>query len=103
MFGDAMRRENDTPIITEELKTVFSGNLTWLMEKYEVSQQDLSNHLNINRATVSQWLNTKQLPTVEALQLLSDDFGVSTDWLLSSRNEQIPQSILTYTRIFLTT
>lgn len=47
-----------------------------------LTQEDLAQRLNVSRQSVSKWESGQALPEVDKILLLSECFGVSTDYLL---------------------
>ncbi len=45
-------------------------------------QKDLCEHLNVNKSTLSEWLNNKNEPSMEYIVKIATYLGVSTDYLL---------------------
>ncbi len=45
-------------------------------------QKDLCEHLNVNKSTLSEWLNNNNEPSMEYIVKIATYLGVSTDYLL---------------------
>ncbi|MBQ2753185.1 MAG: helix-turn-helix transcriptional regulator [Firmicutes bacterium] len=61
----------------------FSEKLIQLRKQNCLSQEDLAEKLNVSRQSVSRWEVGSAMPDATNLLLLSDIFGVSTDYLLN--------------------
>lgn len=66
-----------------------------------ISQEELADKIGVSRQAVSKWESEQSLPDIEKICLLSDYFGVTTDYLLKGI-EQIPETVTEKTdaRIF---
>lgn len=49
-----------------------------------ISQEELANELNVSRQAVSKWESNQSIPDMEKIILLSNYFGVTTDYLLKN-------------------
>ena len=58
-----------------------------LRKKKQVSQEDLANNLNVSRQAVSKWESNQTLPDLEKVVLMSEFFGVSTDYILTGKDK----------------
>ena len=58
-------------------KETFARNLNRLMEENGKSRTDICKALNIKYTTLTDWLNAKTYPRIDALQLLANYFKVS--------------------------
>jgi len=67
-------------------KETFARNLKRLMEENGKSRMDICQALNIKYTTLSDWLNAKTYPRIDALQLLANYFRVSKADLLEECN-----------------
>ncbi|AEJ19059.1 helix-turn-helix domain protein [Gracilinema caldarium DSM 7334] len=63
----------------------FKDRLQTLRKKNGMTQEQLSERLNISRTAVSKWESGRGMPNIEALKRLSEVFGVSLDELLSGK------------------
>lgn len=57
-------------------KSIFAKNLQRYMKINNKNQQDLSNDLGFGQSTISDWINEKKYPRIDALQQLADYFGI---------------------------
>lgn len=51
------------PLILEEKKITLGDKIALLMEKENLNQQNLADKLDVNRSTISLWLNNKKKPS----------------------------------------
>ena len=63
-------------IEADKLKEIFSTNLKRLMVASDKRTADIATDLNIAYATVSDWVNGKNYPRMDKVQLLADYFSV---------------------------
>ena len=61
---------------------MFTRNLKKFREEKGLSQQKLSNMLNISQQAVAKWENGKSSPDPEMLSTIADILGVSADAIL---------------------
>ncbi len=66
-------------------------NLKKIRELRKISQQRLSDDLNISRSTVAMWETEKSQPDNDMLKKLSAYFNVSVDYLLGCTDEITPK------------
>lgn len=59
-----------------------SEKIKYLRKKENLSQNELAKKLLVERQTISRWENNMTRPDAYNLELLSDLFNVSMDWLL---------------------
>lgn len=71
----------------EDLKPVFSGNLTALRKKKGWTQLELAERLNYSDKAVSKWERGESLPDVTILKQISELFEVTVDYLLVRDHE----------------
>ena len=57
-------------------REIFVHNLGYLMQEKNVSQADICEKLGVSSATVSDWVNGKKYPRIDAMQRLADLLGV---------------------------
>jgi len=58
-----------------------------LRKKSGWSQEDLAEKMNVSRQSISKWESARSIPDMNKIILLSEIFGVSTDYLLKDDNE----------------
>ncbi len=66
-------------------KQTLARNLKRLMEENGKSRTDICKALNIKYTTLTDWLNAKTYPRIDALQLLANYFRVSKADLVEER------------------
>ena len=62
----------------------FYENLKNYRLKNNFTQEDIANHLNLSRQTISKWEQGKSSPSIEDLTKLSQLYGISLDELVQS-------------------
>ncbi len=86
----------------DEIRKVFSKNLTRLLEERNKTQKDLVDFINVSSSTVSNWCTGQKLPRMDKVQLISAWLGVqSSDLLENKKPELLPtydDMIKIYTR-----
>lgn len=71
-----------------DIKTILAKRLKMLLEDYDMTQFELSKRSNVTEATISNFLNCKQLPKLEVVSKIADVLNVSVDYLLGRTNIQ---------------
>lgn len=66
---------------------IFADKLIQLRKKAGWSQEELAEQMNVTRQSVSKWEGMQSVPNLEKMILLSELFGVSTDYLLKDEIE----------------
>ena len=61
-----------------------------LRNKYQMSQGDLAEKLNVSRQSVSKWETGASIPDLDKLIAMSELFGISSDWSSDSSNCILP-------------
>ena len=64
-----------------------------LRTKYEMSQGDLAERLNVSRQTISKWENNMSVPELDKIIALSNVFGVSVDYIVKGEGEVIAEPL----------
>lgn len=60
----------------------FAKRLKWLRNEAKLTQQELSNILEISRSTLAGYEAENKQPDYETLKIIADHFNVSIDYLL---------------------
>ena len=60
----------------------FAGNISKLREKYNITQEQLAEVLEVSRQSVSKWESNMAYPETDKLISLAKLFKCSTDYLL---------------------
>ena len=63
-------------------------NIALARKKKGISQEELSNQLNVSRQSVSLWETNQTVPTIEKLKELSILLDVGVDHLLGLQTEE---------------
>lgn len=75
------------------LKSLFAGNLSNLMSKFNVDRYKMSDDLNVPYSTIGSWLNETYFPRAEILEEVANYFGVSVPYLLTDPKNKRPQAV----------
>ena len=76
----------------EDLKFITAANIISLRTRAEMTQAQLAELLNYSDKSVSKWERAEAVPDAYVLKHMSEIFGVSVDYLLSSHNAWEPIS-----------
>lgn len=71
----------------EESIMILAEKIMLLRKKHGLSQEELAEQLNVSRQSVSKWESAQSIPDLNKILLLSEFFGVSTDYLLKDEVE----------------
>ena len=72
---------------------ILADKIIELRKKNGWSQEDLAEKLNVSRQSVSKWEGAQSVPDMARIVMMSDIFGVSTDYLLKDDLElPVPSS-----------
>lgn len=66
---------------------IFADKLIELRKKSGMTQEELAEHLNVSRQSVSKWEGAQSVPDLDKVLKLSKLFGVTTDYLLKDELE----------------
>lgn len=72
----------------EEIRKIFSRNLTNLLEERDKSQKDLVDFIGVSSSTVSNWCTGQKLPRMDKIQLIAGWLGVNNSDLLESKKTE---------------
>lgn len=61
-----------------------------LLKKKGASQQEFADAIGVKNPTVSSWKNRGSLPSTDKIYAIANYFGVSTDYLLTGYNRELP-------------
>lgn len=70
---------------------ILADKIMELRKKSGWSQEELADKLDVSRQSVSKWESAQSVPDMNRILLLSEIFGVSTDYLLKDELEEDPQ------------
>ena len=76
----------------EDLKFITAANIISLRTKAGMTEAQLAELLNYSDKSVSKWERAEAVPDAYVLKHMSEIFGVSVDYLLSSHNDWEPIS-----------
>lgn len=65
-----------------DFKKIFAKNLSNLLSINKKTQTDLVNDLNLNKSTVSTWINATKMPRMNKVEQLANYFGVEKSDLI---------------------
>ena len=68
-----------------------SERIQHLRKSRGMSQEELAEKIGVSRQAVSKWESEQSMPDLEKVILLSDFFGVTTDYLLKGREPEPQQ------------
>ena len=63
-----------------------------LRKSHALSQEELAERLGVSRQAVSKWESGQSLPDIDKIILISDFFGVTTDYLLKNGENEFIES-----------
>ncbi len=58
------------------------SRIKWLRESNKLNKVEFAKRLNVNQSTISRIEDGEQKPSADTLVALSQNFGVSSDWIL---------------------
>lgn len=68
---------------TSEIKKSFSDNLTYYMEKHNLSKKDIAKLANVREKKVEQWLSGESTARQTALQYMAEYFDITVQELIN--------------------
>lgn len=71
---------------------ILADKIIDLRKKNGMSQEELAGIMNVSRQSVSKWESAQAVPDLNKIILLSQVFGVSTDYLLKDEVEEVEYS-----------
>lgn len=72
-----------------EIKTSLPAKLVSLRKQKGLTQMELAEKLNVSRQAISRWEVGAAVPSTDNLKVLGDLYGVSVDYLLNDKIEEI--------------
>ena len=76
--------------INQNAREVFRQNLKYYMNARGIDQAYIVNKLGLTASTISDWVNGKKYPRVDAMQRLADLLGVTFADLTDDQNARTP-------------
>lgn len=65
-----------------EWMDIFGDNLRDILKEQNISRRELAQVLGISEATVSRYINKKQMPTMEVIVNMAYELSISVDELI---------------------
>lgn len=81
--------------MSDDYKKIFAKNLSNLMARHKKTQADLVNDLNINKSTISTWINGTKMPRMNKIEMLANYFGVEKSDLIEKKISDVEQGYYT--------
>ena len=72
------------------MENKYSIRLKKLLEELDIKQNELAEKTGITEATISNYINAKQLPKLGVVEKIADILGVSVDYLLGKTDVRNP-------------
>jgi len=69
----------------DKFKAIFSKNLRYYMNLKSKTQIDIINDLDINKSSISSWVNGTRLPRMDKVEMLARYLGISRSDLIEER------------------
>ena len=86
----------------EEIRKIFSRNLTELLENRNKTQKDLVDFIGVSSSTVSNWCTGQKLPRMDKIQSIAKWLNVNNSELLENKKSNsfisLDEMIRIYTR-----
>lgn len=82
----------------DKFKAIFSKNLRYYMNLKDKTQIDIINDLDINKSSISSWVNGTRLPRMDKVEMLARYLGISRSDLIEERpaaEKDIDELVLT--------
>jgi transcriptional regulator with XRE-family HTH domain len=82
----------------DKFKAIFSKNLRYYMNLKHKTQIDIINDLDINKSSISSWVNGTRLPRMDKVEMLARYLGISRSDLIEERpaaEKDIDELVLT--------
>lgn len=79
--------------MSDSLEKIIANNIFSLRNKHKLTQKEFAAKLNldISREQISRIETRLNIPNSRFIKAVSDTFGVSTDWILSAQNTNLPK------------
>lgn len=68
---------------------ILADKIIYLRKQAGFSQEELASQINVSRQSVSKWEGAQSIPDMDKILILSNLFGVSTDFLLKDEIEEL--------------
>ena len=70
------------------MNVILADKIIELRKKNGWSQEQLAQKLNVTRQSISKWEGAQSVPDLQKIILLSEIFGVTTDYLIKDEIEE---------------
>lgn len=87
-MGNKLLEQYNSNNVEQDLKTIFSTNLSYYMNYYNKSCSNISEVLNTPYSTVNDWVNGKSYPRMVQIQQLADYFDISKSDLIEQQKDR---------------
>ena len=67
---------------------ILADKIIKLRKKFGWSQEELAEKMNVSRQSISKWESARSIPDLNKILMLSEIFGVSTDYLVKDEIEE---------------
>lgn len=74
-------------------KQVMAKNISRLMKENNINRKKLSNDLKVKYTTLSDWINAKNYPRIDKIELLADYFNVTKADLVEDKEQQVLETL----------
>lgn len=68
-------------------------NISRLMKENNINRKKLSNDLKVKYTTLSDWINAKNYPRIDKIELLADYFNVTKADLVEDKEQQVLETL----------
>ncbi len=69
-------------------KDVFSANLTYYIEKSQLTQKEVAKRIKVTESSITDWVTKRHYPRLDKIQLLAEVLGVQMTDLVEPRNTE---------------
>lgn len=81
---------NDEYFSKSKVKSDFKTRFDFLCKENNITFYKVSKDLHFDQSYITRWFNKNYLPSLELLDLISDYFEVSVDYLLGRTDDETP-------------
>ena len=81
---------NDEYFSKSKVKSDFKTSFDFLCKENNITFYKVSKDLHFDQSYITRWFNKNYLPSLELLDLISDYFEVSVDYLLGRTDDETP-------------
>lgn len=67
-------------------KKVMSDNLLYYLGRFDISQKELADAINVAPSTVSEWVQGNKYPRIDKIELMANYFGILKSDLIEVKN-----------------